>query len=160
MLRITVHEAGTSWRMQLEGKLAGDWVLEAENTWRSAPVSGKQIEIDLTDVTAIDDAGQNLLQAMHQAGARFVAEGVAMTALICEISGTSSPSGGCSSRIRRLVCLLTLLLMVPAVSLRAQNVKSPAPRQNPQVGICQPESSRGSNRRGWVESGTFIVIEA
>src|SRR5271166_6215807 len=98
MLRITVHEQDAAWRLQLEGKLAGAWVPEAENIWRSAlgnsapgnsapdnsapdnsaPVGGRSIEVDLTGVTAVDDAGERLLQEMHQAGARLKAQGVEM----------------------------------------------------------------------------------
>jgi hypothetical protein len=88
MLRITVQEDGTVWRLQLSGRLAGAWVAETENTWRSAPVSGRPVEIDIREVTGIDEAGRWLLRAMNQAGARFIAKGVAMQALIEEISGT------------------------------------------------------------------------
>jgi hypothetical protein len=87
MLRITVQEDGTLWRLHLSGRLAGAWVAETENTWRSAPVSGRRVEIDMREVTWIDEAGRCLLQAMNQAGARFIATGVAMEALVEEITG-------------------------------------------------------------------------
>jgi hypothetical protein len=87
MLRITVHENGALWRLHLAGTLAGAWVAETENTWRSAPASGRRVEIDLRDVTCIDRSGRCLLQAMNQAGARFIAKGVAMEALVEEITG-------------------------------------------------------------------------
>src|ERR1700730_4995830 len=87
MLRITIHEDGALWRLHLAGRLEGAWVAETENTWRSAPVSGKRVEIDLSEVTWIDRAGRCLLQAMNQAGARFIAKGVAMEALVEEITG-------------------------------------------------------------------------
>ena len=88
MLRITVQEDGTLWRLKLSGRLAGAWVAETENTWRSAPVSGRPVEIDIREVTGIDEAGRWLLRVMNKAGARFIAKGVAMQALIEEISGT------------------------------------------------------------------------
>lgn len=72
--------------MTLAGKLGGPWVAETESAWRSAPCSGKQIEIDMREVTAVDNAGRDLLTAMHHAGARLIARGVAMTALIQEIA--------------------------------------------------------------------------
>lgn len=87
MLRITVQEDGTLWRLHLSGRLAGAWVAETESTWRSAGVSGRRVEIDMTEVTWIDEAGRCLLQAMNQAGARFFAKGVAMEALVEEITG-------------------------------------------------------------------------
>jgi len=87
MLRITVQEDPTVWRLQLSGKLAGPWVAETENAWRSAPISDKRVEIDMREITWIDQAGRTLLQAMNQAGASFIAEGVATEALVEEITG-------------------------------------------------------------------------
>jgi len=91
MLRITVQEDGTVWRLKLSGRLAGPWVAETENTWRSAPVSGRPVEIDMRDVTGIDEAGRYLRKAMNQAGARFIAKGVAIGALVDEITRTPPP---------------------------------------------------------------------
>jgi hypothetical protein len=87
MLRITVQEDGPLWRLLLAGRLEGAWVAETENTWRSAPVSGRRVEIDMREVTWIDQAGLRLLQAMNQAGAHFIAKGVAMEALVEEMTG-------------------------------------------------------------------------
>jgi hypothetical protein len=113
MLRITLHNDDTRYRLELAGKLAGPWVAETENVWRSVSCSCKKIELDMTEVTGIDDAGRELLIAMHEAGARFVVQGVAMTALIEEVTGkqpfdgakqrrrTKEPSPGPRFQIRR-----------------------------------------------------------
>jgi hypothetical protein len=87
MLRIALHQNGNQCRLELSGKLYGPWVGETETVWRSAGCTGKQIEVDMREVTGVDDAGYKLLAAMHIAGARFIAEGLAMTALIEEITG-------------------------------------------------------------------------
>ena len=87
MLRITVHEEGGQCRLELAGKLVGPWVAETRNVWLSAPCSGKELEVDMREVTGVDDAGRELLSAMHHAGARLIAKGVWMTALIEEIIG-------------------------------------------------------------------------
>jgi hypothetical protein len=87
MLRITVEENLALWRLHLSGKLADVWVAETERMWHSAPVSGRRVEIDLREVTGIDGAGRRLLKEMSQAGARFMAKGVAMEALVEEITG-------------------------------------------------------------------------
>jgi len=87
MLRITIQEEGTLWRLHLAGRLAGAWVAETENAWRSAPISGGAVEIDIREVTGIDQAGCCLLRAMNEAGARFIAKGVATEALVEEITG-------------------------------------------------------------------------
>ena len=91
MLRITVQEDGALWRMQLAGRLEGAWVAETENTWRSATVSGRRVEIDMREVTWIDEGGRCLLQSMNEAGALFITKGVAMEALIEEITGKPCP---------------------------------------------------------------------
>jgi hypothetical protein len=87
MLRITLEEDGTLCRLHLAGRLAGPWVAETENTWRFALVSGRPLEIDIREVTGIDEAGRCLLRAMNQQGGRLVAKGVAMQALVEEITG-------------------------------------------------------------------------
>ena len=87
MLRITIQEDGTLWRLHLSGRLADAWVAETENTWRYAPVSGRRVEVDLREVTGIDEAGRRLLRAMNLAGVCFIAKGVAMEALVEDITG-------------------------------------------------------------------------
>ena len=87
MLRITVHEDSTFCRLELAGRLAGPWVLETKCVWRSALYSGRQIELDMRQLTGVDDAGRELLLAMHLTGVRLAAEGVWMKGLIEEITG-------------------------------------------------------------------------
>jgi len=84
MLRITARDESTIWRLQLEGRLAGESVAEAERTWAGAP-AGKAIEVDLRGVTGTDAVGTSLLQRMCAGGACFIATGVAMRALIDEL---------------------------------------------------------------------------
>ena len=97
MLRITVDQHDTLCRLKLAGRLCGPWVLETEYAWRSSSGPGKQIEVDMRELTGIDDYGRELLSTMYQAGARLVAEGVWMTALIEEITGAKP-----TARWRRL----------------------------------------------------------
>jgi hypothetical protein len=93
MLRITVDKTGSLWRLKLAGRLGGPWVPETEKAWRSALCSAtKQIEIDMKEVTAVDDDGRELLVAMHEAGACLIAQGVAMIALVEEITGKRPPA--------------------------------------------------------------------
>ncbi len=93
MLRIMLHQDGSEHRLALAGRLCGPWVDETETVWRSLQRSGEKIEIDMTDVTAVDNAGRQLLVAMHHAGARLIVKGVWMTALIEEIAGEQPPHG-------------------------------------------------------------------
>jgi hypothetical protein len=87
MLRVTVHEDGALCRLELAGRLGGPWVAETEHAWRSSSCPDKQIEVDMRQVTGVDNAGRELLSAMHQAGARLIAQGVEMTALVEQITG-------------------------------------------------------------------------
>ena len=75
MLKITLHDAQGSLRLQLEGRLAGVWVRELEHCWRTALVQHPQrtCAVDLTSVTFVDQAGRYLLQLMHRDGVHLVA---------------------------------------------------------------------------------------
>ena len=93
MLRITVDENGTRCQLKLAGRLGGPWVHETEKAWRSALCSAAgRIEIDMREVTAVDDEGRQLLTSMHRSGARLLAQGVEMTALLEEIAGKQRES--------------------------------------------------------------------
>jgi hypothetical protein len=87
MLRITIDEESTYCRLVLAGRLEGPWVLETEYAWRSSLRSGRQIELDMRQLTGVDVAGRELLLAMHLAGVRLVVEGVWMKGLVEEITG-------------------------------------------------------------------------
>ena len=86
MLRVTVHEGDTFCRLELAGRLAGPWVLETEYAWRSALRSGRQIELDMRQLTGVDEAGRELLLVMHLAGVRLIVEGVWMKCIVEEIT--------------------------------------------------------------------------
>ena len=87
MLRITLNNGSDRLDLKLEGKLAGAWVPELEKCWREATLNrrGCTLWVDLTGVDYVDTAGRYLLALMHQAGARFVASGCAILALVEEI---------------------------------------------------------------------------
>lgn len=86
MLKITRRdEAGTS-VIQVEGRLAGPWVKELEDCWRSVNSVNveqpRQVRVDLTAVSFVDEAGEDLLRAMHQEGVELKARGCFTTCLI------------------------------------------------------------------------------
>jgi len=87
MLKITIEPEAEEVRMKLEGDLAGTWVSDLEECWRTTrnSTAGKTAWLDLTGVDRVDDAGRYLLALIHGTGARMVATGVAMTALLDSI---------------------------------------------------------------------------
>jgi len=83
MLKITCQNEDGNVVIQVEGKLAGPWVKELEGCWRS--VAAKQthpVRVDLTAVSFIDEAGEDLLRTMHQEHVELKARGCFNTCLI------------------------------------------------------------------------------
>src|SRR5262249_25476144 len=103
MLRITVYDNAESLTVQLEGRLAGPWVVELEDYWESTRASHRQpvLRMDLTGVIFIDAAGKEFLAARHAEGAEFLARGCLMRAVVAEITDAPVPDRGrtrCGSR--------------------------------------------------------------
>ena len=89
MLRITIHGDSRVCRLELAGKLEGPWVAETEKAWRASVRPHQKIEIDLRQLTSVDNAGCDLLAAFHRSGACFIVEGVWMTALLGDLTSQS-----------------------------------------------------------------------
>jgi hypothetical protein len=105
MLRITVHDKPESMIIQLEGRLAGPWVVEVEKCRQSA-LAGRRPQavcFDLAGATFIDDAGKAYLAAMHRLGAEFVAADCLTRAVIAEITKTPVPNVASEHKIQRQV---------------------------------------------------------
>jgi hypothetical protein len=73
MLRVEIHDSANSLSFKLEGQFTGD---DAENTRTliTRCREGMRLVVDLTDVTFIDSAGEELLSFFGRFGAEFVAE--------------------------------------------------------------------------------------
>ena len=91
MLKITIHNAAGQLRLELAGRLAGAWVCELEHCWHIAKASypHRQLSVDLTGVTFIDQAGRYLLQLMHYDGVRFVASSLMLQDIFDHSTGTT-----------------------------------------------------------------------
>ena len=87
MLRVSVLNDPKSTRFKLEGKLAYEWVCEAEKVWAGLRAMNrkKKVIVDLFDVSFVDGAGWQLLSEMHRAGAKLLGSGPLISALIEEI---------------------------------------------------------------------------
>src|SRR4051812_19303580 len=88
MLRVTVHDDPHCLTFQVEGRLVGAWVRELRNCWRSTLASQHRsvVCVDVTGVTSVDAAGKALLAELHRAGAKLVASGVLMRAVVAEMT--------------------------------------------------------------------------
>ena len=84
MLRITVHETPQQVTLKLEGSLTGSWVIELEDSWRTAHLNPaiRLLCLDLTAVDRVDNAGRYLLALFHNRGVRLIAAGLVMTELV------------------------------------------------------------------------------
>ena len=124
-------------------------VVELESVWHAAEAPGREIEVDLREVTCVDEAGRQLLERMHGAGARLIARGVLMNALVEAIARP----------VKHIAPILAVLFLLHGISLRAQDAPTPlrltlhdavsiALRQNPEVTIANlnlAESHEGRN---------------
>ncbi len=73
MLKITAVDNDHTRTLVLEGQLTDPWISELERSWREARMSirAESIVVDLKDVTAISQPGENLLYRMMADGAEF-----------------------------------------------------------------------------------------
>ena len=126
MLKITIHDSPESIRLQLEGKLAGDWVQELERCWLRvrSTTQGRKIIVDLTDNDFVDENGKRLLATMHKDGAGFIAVTPLMIGVVAELTELciGRPSRRCISGI------VALLVSVAASAAIASAQPSPAAR--------------------------------
>jgi ABC-type transporter Mla MlaB component len=97
MLRITVHDKPRDLTFRLEGSLAGPWLRELQECWRTTLGSRRKpvLRVELTGVTFIDAAGQACLADMHRQGAEFVAADCLTRAIVAEITQSPLPDGAC-----------------------------------------------------------------
>ncbi len=88
MLKITLHDSASELRFTLEGKLAGPWVGELGQCWRTALSIAKERRtvVDLRDVDFVDEEGQALLAEMHQKGVALVAVSPLMRAIVDDLA--------------------------------------------------------------------------
>jgi len=68
------HDGATTFRFQLAGDLAGPGVMDLEHAWQTATsiMDGKQLVLDVSNVTGADAMGMQLLKRMLGSGARLV----------------------------------------------------------------------------------------
>jgi anti-anti-sigma regulatory factor len=117
MLRVTVRDDERGAAFKLEGKLAHEWVAEAEKAWTefSSVPRRERVVVDLCGVSFVDDSGRELLGRIHASGAKLIGTGPMTSALIEEICGQSQRP---DRRWTRGVFSLFFLLLVSGVPLK------------------------------------------
>jgi hypothetical protein len=73
MLKITAIDSNHRRTLVLEGQLVDPWISELERSWTEARMSigVDAIVVDLKDVTAISQRGENILYRMMAEGTEF-----------------------------------------------------------------------------------------
>jgi outer membrane protein len=94
MVRITTEQKRGKVILNVEGRLAGEWVGALEQCWRElrGSTAGGKFSINLCGVSFIDASGKILLKEIHRQGGQLVAEGCLNQAIVKEIVGQESDS--------------------------------------------------------------------
>ena len=89
MLRIITERFGGTYRFELHGSLAGDWVDVLERHWRDTldAAPSALVTVGLSNVEFIDAEGERLLRCMAQRGVEFDGDGCMNRYVIEKISG-------------------------------------------------------------------------
>jgi hypothetical protein len=93
MLRITLHDSGEAFTLQVEGRLIGAWATELEQTWKNAvPIGANRARIiDLTGILFIDGEGKRVLTKLFNEGAYFRTAGPLTESIVSEITLKPNP---------------------------------------------------------------------
>ena len=78
MFRISITETPSRRTLVVEGDLTGPWVAELGTTWRNAgrELEGRNLIIDLRNLTVISRAGEEAIFDLMKKGAKFTCGGV------------------------------------------------------------------------------------
>lgn len=78
MFKISIIEERSQRRLMLEGKLIRPWSDEVESAWKTATrgLQGRNLIVDLTNVTDISADGEATLTKLMKDGAKFSCRGV------------------------------------------------------------------------------------
>lgn len=78
MFKISIVEERSQRRLMLEGRLVRPWTTEVESAWKAAGenLQGRNLVVDLTNVTHIGADGESTLFKLMRDGAKFSCRGV------------------------------------------------------------------------------------
>lgn len=105
------HDSAVLFRFQLRGRLEGPSVEELEHAWFTAcsVMEGKDLEVDISSLTAADAAGIDLLSRMRTSGASLTTpDGLAQGELGWLLSSSESDSSVETSRVENVWSIFDL----------------------------------------------------
>lgn len=88
MLRISIVEGRRQRRLVIEGKLVAPWADELKAAYEkaNADLDGRELVIDLKNLTAISPQGEDVLQELMMAGVKFRRCGVFTKQVLREVA--------------------------------------------------------------------------
>ena len=95
MLKISITETPSYRRLLIEGKLIAPWAAELKRAWReaAADLNGRELLIDVKDLTAISEDGENVVLELMKEGARFRSSGVFTKQVLKRLARKARRSG-------------------------------------------------------------------
>jgi len=129
-LRYYMHDGPNTFRFELAGALTAAGARNLEQDWRTASsvAKGKTLVVDLGFVTAMDQAGLDLMHAWYRDGAQFTAKSARGRELVESVTGSPAmaPAKGAQEAYRPWISLRTaaasiglLFLLLPSPVLAA-----------------------------------------
>jgi hypothetical protein len=88
MLKISIHEGSNQRRLVLEGKLIAPWTNEVRDSWARAGVDlhGRELVVDLRNLTAISQDGEDILLRLLTEGVKVRSSGVFAKQVLSQLS--------------------------------------------------------------------------
>jgi anti-anti-sigma regulatory factor len=88
MLKISILDTAIQRRLVIEGKLIAPWAALLRSVWQkaTADLNGRELVIDMEGLTAITEAGENILLELMQEGASFRSSGVFTKQVLKQLS--------------------------------------------------------------------------
>jgi len=88
MFKISIVDTPGQRRLVLEGRLISPWTAEVHAAWRNAgeQLGGRNLIVDLTNVTLISSEGEDVLSELMREGARFSCGGVMTKHVVRQLS--------------------------------------------------------------------------
>ncbi len=141
MLHYYMHDGPAAFRFELAGDLASGDAARLEQEWRTASstIGDRTLIVDLSFVTAIDEAARSLFRRWHAGGAQFAAISPQSRKLVEAITGrpflqresqepTYEPwlSGGLSRGFAAIALLALAILLTPSTAQAADDGASMA----------------------------------